>query len=293
MVSSNFGRSALFGLMWGALSMTSALGATGLLEQAYAQAWGKTSTVAYAAPSVAELAVTQDLFTRLLRGEPADSLAGQARAGGWQLRSERRADGVVIVVSDIPGTARGRGLYAFFSNGRHALQAPHVPSDGLTGEILLRYAADGLPRAMAWNTVPRSRVDLAHLDGTDLIAFTRAFVQSHPRDKILQLHGYDSGRRRSASAAESGAIVSATHTNPSRELRSAVRCLREKVEPGAKLYGVDVNELGGTTNSVARAVRTGGWDQFVHVEMALPLRERLLSDHAQRAALFTCLVGQQ
>jgi len=260
-----------------------------LLTQAYAQAWSPAQPTGYAAPSTQELAATRELFVRLLRGESGAALAGQARTGGWTLSTGNQAGVTLTVVSEAPDTARGRGLYAFSSRGRHALQAPHVPTDGLTGEILLRFAADGLPRALAWNTVPRSSADLAHLENTDFQTFALAFAQVHPGEKIMQLHGFDSARRNSAAAAQSGAIVSASHANPSRELRLAVQCLRGKVEPNTTLYGVDVRELGGTTNSIGRALRAGGHDNFIHVEMALALRKRLMADAGERSAWFSCL----
>ncbi|MEO5696026.1 MAG: hypothetical protein ABIQ60_02695 [Burkholderiaceae bacterium] len=260
-----------------------------VLADAYAQAWSPTRPTEFGAPSAEELAATRELFVRLLRGEGAAALERQARLGGWTLRTGNQAGGTITVVSEPPTTARGRGLYAFFSRGRHALQAPHVPTDGLTGEILLRFSADGLPRALAWNTVPRSSADLAHLENTDFVRFALAFAEVHPGEKIMQLHGFDTARRKSAAAAESGAIVSAAHANPSRELRLAVQCLRGKLEPSTSLYGVDVRELGGTTNSIGRALRAAGHDNFIHVEMALALRKRLMADAGQRSAWFSCL----
>ena len=260
-----------------------------VLEQAYAQAWSPAQPTEFGAPSAEELAATREMFVRLLRGEGAAALARQARMGGWTLRTGNQAGVTLTVVSEPPDNARGRGLYAFFSRGRHALQAPHVPTDGLTGEILLRFGADGLPRALAWNTVPRSSADLAHLENTDFVTFALAFAQVHPGEKIMQLHGFDTARRKSGAAAQSGAIVSAAHANPSRELRLAVQCLRGKVEPNTTLYGVDVRELGGTTNSIGRALRAGGHDNFIHVEMALALRKRLMTDAGQRSAWFSCL----
>ncbi len=278
--------------IWLAASLApsgAAASAPNVLEQAYAQAWSPAQPAQFGVPSAEALAATRELFVRLLRGESATALARQARLGGWTLRTGNQAGGTVTVVSEPPDTARGRGLYAFFSQGRHALQAPHVPTDGLTGEILLQFAGDGLPRALAWNTVPRNTADLAHLENTDFVEFALAFAQVHPGERIMQLHGFDTARRTSAAAAQSGAIISAGHANPSHALRRAVQCLRGKVEPDSTLYGVDVRELGGTTNSIGRALRVQGHDSFIHVEMALALRKRLLADAGQRSALFSCL----
>lgn len=263
-----------------------------LLNQAFSQVWKGAAQTRYDPPQAAELEATEDLFARLLQGQDAALLGTLASKGGWALRSERRAGRSVVVVSELPTGRRGRGLYAFYDQGRHALQAPHVPSDKLTGEILLRYGDDALPRALAWNSVPRGVADLAHLDGTDFIAFSRAFARVNPGEKIMQFHGFDSNRRKTNAAAESAAIVSAGHSSPTRELRDAVRCMSAKVDPATRLYGVDVKELGGTTNSVGHALREMGYEHFIHLEINLSLREQLLGDANKRKAIFGCLGGQ-
>lgn len=283
---------ALSALLLGASHGALAQGGPGLLQQAYSQAWKGNRSVQYEAPSTAELTATRDLFARILRGERGRGIDELAQSAGWRIRSQPQDGGDLVVVSEAPGEIRGRGLYAFFSQGRHALQAPHVPTDGLTGEILLEYAQDRLPRALAWNTVPRSRGDMAHLFDTDFIEFSRAFALAHPNEKIIQLHGFDADDRKTEAASGSGAIVSATHRRPSNELRQAVNCLRDQVESATRLYGEDVRELGGTTNTVAKALRAGGYEHFIHLEAALPLRERLLADATQRRALFVCLGGR-
>lgn len=294
MANSTYRTATLAAALAGAALPVVANAGADLVEMAYAKAWpnaGASAGAGYLAPTAAQLAAAQALFVQLLQGKTSAAVAEQARALGWELHSQAREGGVLSVVAEARRQRGGQGLYAFFSGGRHALQAPHVPTDGLTGDILLRYAGDGLPRALAWNTVPRKVADLAHLDGTYLIAFSLAFAQVYPREKIVQLHGFDADRRRTASAADSGAIVSAGHDRPSAELAAAVRCMRQRVESQTRLFGADVRELGGTTNTVAKALRETRYDLFVHVEMALPVRKRLLVDAAQRRALLECLGG--
>lgn len=263
-----------------------------LLTEAYSQVRKESAGTRYVAPQPSELEATEDLFVRLLQGQDAALLGSLASKGGWTLRSERNAGRSVVVVSELPTGRRGRGLYAFFDQGQHALQAPHVPSDKLTGEILLRYGDDSLPRALAWNSVPRSVADLAHLDRTDFIAFSRAFALVNPGEKIIQFHGFDSDRRKTNAAAESAAIVSAGHSQPTRELRNAVGCMNLKVDSATRLYGADVKELGGTTNSVVHALHAMGYEHFIHLELNLSLREQLLANAKKRKALFGCLGGR-
>lgn len=269
----------------------SAAPAEGLVPMAFAAVWKKASTVSYQAPSANDAEAAKGLFERLIKGERGDALRREAAQLGWEMRSEKKA-GIDWTVLVEPASERaGRGMYAFSDKGRHALQAPHVPSDGLTGDILVRFAGDGLPRALAWNTVHRKEADLAHLDYTYFNAFALAYAKAFPNEKILQLHGFDSDRRKSGAGADSAAIVSATTDRPSAAFREAVSCLKKRVAENTRLYGVDVRELGGTTNSGAKSLRQAGYAGFIHIELDRDLRERLLSVAADRQAFFECLGG--
>ena len=215
MVSRTTSIAALTALLLGASQLAIGLESSGLLQQAYSQAWKNNRGVDYRAPSTAELTATGELFVHILRGERGPALEEQARLAGWRIRSEAQDGGDLIVVSEAVDAIRGRGLYAFFSKGRHALQAPHVPTDGLTGEILMGYAQDRLPRALAWNTVPRLRGDMAHLGQTEFIEFSRSFALVHPTEKIIQLHGFDAEQRETAAASGSGQRAAARCPLPS------------------------------------------------------------------------------
>jgi len=264
-----------------------------LVEQTFAKAWRGASGIDYVKPSGDDVDAMRGLFTRLLKGERGEEINSHLKQLGWNLRTQSSGNATWTVLTEAENKRSGRGLFAIASRGRHALQAPHVPSDGLTGDILLRYAADGLPRALAWNTLPRSKIDLAHSDGTYFIAFSQAYTDVFPNDKVIQVHGFEGSRRRTRAGEQSGAIISATHRNPSRELHTAVDCLKQRLDPNTRLYGKDVSELGGTTNSIARTLRRDGYEGFIHVELSLPLREALHADAQKRQALFECLGGLQ
>lgn len=281
------------GVLAACLSDTTLAGDKDLVEQSFSRAWKKTSTIDYVTPDSGDVAAMRELFTRLLQGERDQKIKGSLRKLGWNLRTQSSGSTTWTVLTEEEDQRSGRGLYAIASQGRHALQAPHVPSDGLTGDILLRYVADGLPRALAWNTLPRSKADMAHTDNTYFLAFSQAYATVFPDDKIIQIHGFDSSQRRTRSAERSGAIVSATHKNPSPELRKAIDCLKRRLSPDTRLYGQDVSELGGTTNSIARRLRGDGYEGFIHVELSRPLREALRDDADKRLSLFDCLGGRQ
>lgn len=263
-----------------------------LIEQSFARAWRKASTVEYVAPGRDDIDKMRSLFIRMLKNERSDGIKAELKTLGWALRVQTTGTVTWTVVAEADTQRSGRGLYAFASQGTHALQAPHVPTDGMTGEILLRYASDALPRALAWNTVPRAKADLAHLDDTYLLAFSLAYADVYPNEKIIQFHGFDSSRRRTRSAAESEAIISAGHKRPSRGLRTAAQCLKKRFDPNTRLYGDDVDELGGTTNTTAQALHRQGYDNFVHVELSKPLRQMLTDDADKRRSLLDCLGGR-
>ena len=270
-------------------SVGAARGEPGLVPASYAQAWRRGEANEYRAPSAEELSRTRAAFERLFRGDLDGPAASELQSMGWSVRTENAQGRRWTVVAEAEGQRRGRGLYAFSDRGRHALQAPHVPSDGLTGDILLRYAEGEGPRALAWNTLPRTQVDLAHVARSHFSEFSQAFAAAHPDELIVQVHGFDAGQRHSRAGAQSAAIVSSGTRRPSAGLQSAVTCLKERFDPLTRLYGQDVDELGATTNSIARALRERGFGGFVHLELDLPLRKALVQDAPRRRSLFDCL----
>jgi hypothetical protein len=234
---------------------------------------------------------TEALFARLLQADRSASLREEARALGWTLRRGRIGDRNWTVLQEAADRRMGRGVYAFSDAGRHAIQAPHVPTDLHTGEIALAFAHDGAPRAVAWNTVTRREADLVHLPDSAMHAFSRAFATAFPRERIVQLHGYHTGEDRPD--LPGGAIVSASRDRPGHTARSVAACMRRGVEPETGLYGIDTEALGGERNRIARALRESGYQRFIHLEMSLPLREALLEDESLRRALLDCLEGSR
>lgn len=273
-----------------AVSTLSAHAGTASLADSLREAWRGAAEIRDLPPADdPDWVRTQRLFAALLAGDCGATVEREAATLGWTLRRQAGDGQQWCVLMEQPGHRSGRGLYAFADRGRHVLQAPHVPSDRHTGEIAALLGAEGQPRAIAWNTVPRAEADLAHLPSTALLAFSRAVAAAFPGERIVQLHGFDAGRRRSAKAADSGAIVSAARRPPGAAQRAVAACMRRSVAPDTRLYGDDVQELGGTTNSIAQALFGSGYMNFVHLEMALPLREALLASGEQRAALLDCL----
>ncbi len=262
-----------------------------VMREAYKRTWSDVREVRYAEPSDdPEWRTTQSLMEALLRGERSPALQEQAKALGWRLR--RGVDGgrAWSVLEELPERRSGRGLYAFSDDGgRHAIEAPHVPSDLHTGEIAVSIGQESKPRAIAWNSVHRREADLPQLRNSAMHAFSRAFAAHFAQERIVQLHGFDAKRSDRAGDSERGAILSSTQRTPSAEFRALADCMRRNVEPGTRLFGDDADELGGTRNQIARELIASGFRGFVHLEMGLALRESLRNDADRRRALLDCI----
>lgn len=246
-----------------------------------------------------DAAVAESVFFRLLTGRPAagdrDALAA---LGFIPSRVRLDAGGTAQVVADTPGDIAGRGYFLVGEDAAPLLvQAPHRFKDLDTGAILMEIAAAMPLRAAAWNVVPRrtpddrvrGEADLAHVDVSYFNAFTRAFARTHSNGVVIQLHGFATEKRRTRSGRRAAVIVSngtETLAGPARRVRD---CLARALPGPVMGYGEDVFELGATTNRNAAALRSIGFDRFVHVELSRDLRRRLLAEPRLRAALYGCL----
>lgn len=248
-------------------------------------------------PAERELQQATVFFSRLARGEPAQSLTGDAETLAFELVTLPQ----LVVVREKPEARRGRGLFVFRlppaeKDRRDILLVPHSFKDEMTREIGLALFAEGRFRAAAWNTVPRRYerngqsvdADMAHLDATYFNAFTRAWAEVARNDSFLQIHGFDAAKRRHAEAAEAAVILSAGHAQPPPQLRQRWQNLNKTI-PGVALYPETTRELGGTTNSQGKLLRAAGSPNFIHAEMSREFRVRLLDTAALRRQLLDCL----
>lgn len=250
-------------------------------------------------PSVATADRAEAAFHALLSGDGSPEVLARV---GLVRRRVQLEDGEALAVADPADDVRGRGFYLIQDEGAVdapvLLQAPHRFKDLDTGAIVAQLAATGAFRMSAWNTVPRwapddrsdRRADLAHRDISHFNAATAAFAAVHPSGVVVQVHGFATGKRRTAAGSSADVIVSSGTTalvGPARRVRA---CLRSRLSVVVRGYGDDVSELGATTNRNAAMLRARGFNAFVHVELDRPLRRSLRRDADQRGRLRACLL---
>ena len=242
----------------------------------------------YVPADVTELEKAESLFLSIFRGDDMQLLKTEWSAVGFDLLEIRENETNYIVVQEKAGRKEGRGFYLFRGNTNSisVFQAPHSFKDLRTGEIAFDLIVQSDYAAAAWNTVPRRylvnnetvNADLAHLQYTFIIAFTRAFAQHFVQGNVLQIHGYAQSKRTTAEGKQSEFIISSGTALPTNTLIETTQCLKQKVSDNTKVYPQEVKELGGTANTIGAALRELGHKGFMHIEISREVRERLLKE---------------
>ena len=265
----------------------------------------------YVPPTLGEVERSEELFGRILRGERTDAVDLDLAELGFRRRAILLGDVPLTFIEEAPGRRTGKGIFILRDSPDKSpdvlpvmLQAPHRFHDLDTGAITARLFEEGIQQgafeAAAWNTAPRSyeedgrriHADLAHISVTHFNAFTRAFATVHPQSRVAQIHGYEVTRRRTDTARESMAIISAGVQEPTPHARHVAHCMADVLHPEpVLLFPEDTRALGATTNVNAAALRELGHQGFVHVELSRSLRARLVNDWELREQLVPCLTG--
>ncbi|SFR50490.1 hypothetical protein SAMN05216203_0971 [Marinobacter daqiaonensis] len=260
-----------------------------LLEQA--------RTDDYVMPDASDLLKAEDSFRHWLAAD--DRLAAAQYLGspdqvglGFKAVAVPRSD--IVALTETDNERQGRGFFAARREGGAPLliQAPHQYYDLRTGAIARKLFLEGNAMAAAWNTTHRYQgddTDLVHIADSYLHALSRAFADVHPGGRILQLHGFSSAKRESRAGREARAILSDGSGFPPASLARLADCLSQRLDIRALLYPRDVRELGATTNTLAADLRRRGFDGFVHLELDVGLRKRLVRDVDARNSLMQCV----
>jgi len=186
------------------------------------------------------------------------------------------------------GSSHGGGFYIinFAASKSGMLSIPHRFYDRYTGQIGYDLMQEEGYRAVALSTVHRKIQDMAHTEQTLFGAFHIAFASLYPSEAIYQLHGFNGAKRQPPIQADT--IVSATKRQSTPKAKSLHSCLKAAGYQ-SRLYGSDVFELGGTTNVQAKELKRVGFENFIHIEINVALRERLRKSREERQKFGRCL----
>ncbi|MDQ6962177.1 MAG: hypothetical protein Q9M28_06550 [Mariprofundaceae bacterium] len=261
------------------------------------QTWKESRQGVFVQPSQYQVEQATQLFFDLFTNNNSNPEAWESL--GMKVKYLHKKGQAFIVIQEQNNQYHGRGFFAIRSEENHALllQAPHAFKDLHTGRIALKLFQKSHAKAAAWNTVPRhyfadsERVDadLAHRDNTFFTAFSHAFIQAYPQGKTLQLHGFSQKKRQSISAQQADMILSSGQQYPSRTLQNLAHCLKRDQTQSILIYPTDVQELGGTTNVIAKYIVQQRHHSFIHLEMSFETRKTLRHNTDMQHALLQCL----
>lgn len=231
----------------------------------------------------------------LLAGTHDDNVTRLLKESGWQMKKFGWF-GKFIALRD--RQKRGWGEFVWKkSRSRNEiwLQAPHAEYDKWSGAIALSmllesqyivgYASSSAPR---YSSINYGDSDLAHAELSFFRDFNIQLLRSNPQSRIVQIHGFEKAKRMSESASTADIIVSNGTSRASNYAKRVTECLTS-MGLNAKLFAVDVDELGGTTNISARDARQAKHKRFLHLELSVEIRLQLKDDQYLRKEFIQCL----
>jgi hypothetical protein len=276
---------------------------------------------------VATIEAAQALLQALPACEdrPIRRALGGMAAAGWEVSvHEVAGQPRVIVVED----DAGGGMYAWRCGPATplVLQAPHTLYDEDTEALTLQMFVGTDARGLMWNTVHRYRAtpderpqdrlhpaDVAHQPASLFQTWTLVSTAVWPDARVLQLHGFAGTSDGDGPAAETdvslatGAVTS-TDAAPSAEAprhtailssgfahlpptgaATAVAAHLGALGRGVRVFGVNTELLGATTNAQARALVGGEGRRFLHLELSREARTWLLGAPGRPTALARAL----
>lgn len=122
--------------------------------------------------------------------------------------------------------------------------------------------------------------DLARLRYSLFTATVDALRKLGTQVNVIQVHGYNEKKRKTASAQQTDLILSNGSAVPDTYMLQVQSCLRDNSQLLARLYGRDVFELGATVNPVGKLLRRHKNHDihFLHIELPRRLREQMVSN---------------
>ena len=243
-------------------------------------------------PEETQIASFKKLIEKTLGSRTVDSeLKLQWEQEGWECRSV--SDSNLIIVVEKSDQRWGRGIYAIRagSSSQIVLQAPHRFNDAKTGVIARKIFEEHDVWAVAFNTVHRKELDLAHCERHYFNAFTEAVVALRARSVMLQLHGFSNATKTNAGRS-ANMIVSDTTKFPGRYARRVAEEFKFNFgKSHTRLYPLETRWLGGTNNHQANLVQQLGSVGFLHLEMNPSFRQQLASTASVREQFLASILA--
>ncbi len=250
----------------------------------------------YVVPTEAERRAIREAVSLLLDGgaETRSRARDVARAASYEIVDVPEKGAVLLREA---GKKRGGGAYLIRPGtaAKVYIQAPHTFYDEGTLPLACELFERAHGGALFINTAHRYKsaaqlpgghypADVAHARDSLFQAATEGLLRARPKSTVVQVHGF--GERESATGA---VVLSAGVRTPGHPVVARVALALSRVIDGGVLrFPDDHSELGATTNVQGAIVRESG-GQFLHIEMAAPLRRDLLGNPTVRANVMATL----
>ncbi len=226
----------------------------------------------YRIPTARESGVALRAFAAAASGEAelARELAGRF---GYEVLHLDGAGEPLLALHERPGGVRGWGLYLFAPARASGpvVEVPHPLTDLYTADLGVDLFLTGRGGALLVagahrDAAPSGQADVAHRADSIFESAHRAVLAD---DRVMvQLHGFHASDQRPFDA-----VVSPGRSEPDDRSEAVSDELARAGVRVCRFEGRGCDSLGGTTNVQAdSAARAGA--EFVHLELALPLRAR-------------------
>jgi len=248
----------------------------------------------FTSPSHTQLTQAEQLFTWLFSQNYTKKTQDLAATLGFSWHESART----VQLKDPLKNGIGEYFFNKKSKATLVLQAPHRYHDKYTGAIAKKLYKQGTISSIALNTLPRYTPsdqhdygDFSRLKASMHTAYSLGFMAVNPNGKIIQLHGFDANKRRSATAQSADIILSNGTQYNTEYLLALQGCFENKGWHTAR-YPSQVKELGATKNAIGMLLRVKGYDAFHHIELNFETRKTLNSESNRRLEFLACLLEE-
>lgn len=257
----------------------------------------------FIAPSEEALQSAEELFLGLLTGKNDNDWEEEWKNLNFSMESRELNGKSFNILVEHGENRAGKGFYIFSTTTKsdNVLMIPHGLYDYHTSDIGMQLMLEGDFAAISFNTVHRygnkklkgstshATWDMADLYNTYFTSFTRAFIHAFPKGHLLQLHGFSRKKRKSFEGEDSDIILSTGSEKTTWQMELFSDCLKLKIPGMTRMYPDEVQELGGTKNTIGSIMRSSGHTGFLHIEMSLTMRKKMNQEKEVRTSFLKCV----